>query len=44
MDSILEQLPDGITILRVDGAINDDNAGELTDERRVLGVVLGTRL
>ena len=32
MDSILEQLPDGITILRVDGAINDDNAGELTDE------------
>ena len=32
MDSILEELQDGITILRVDGAINDDNAGQLTDE------------
>ena len=32
MESILETLPDGITILKVDGAINDDNASELTDE------------
>ena len=32
MDSILETHPDGITVLKVDGAINDDDASELTDE------------